>query len=91
MAQVGCNDPSHFARDFRTFHGLSPREWRMAAARRPVDTDSADVLESATVSRIAVLANERRKGQRNLPRAHAHRTPRCSTHRERWNYQEKCR
>ncbi len=61
MAQVGCNDPSHFARDFRSFHGLSPREWRMAAARRALDNDNADVLESATVSRIAVMANERRK------------------------------
>jgi AraC-like DNA-binding protein len=28
MALVGCTDPSHFARDFRRQHGLSPREWR---------------------------------------------------------------
>jgi AraC family transcriptional regulator of arabinose operon len=28
MVQVGCSDPSHFARDFRRFHGLPPKEWR---------------------------------------------------------------
>ena len=61
MAQVGCNDPSHFTRDFRTFHGLSPREWRVAAARRTLDSESSDVLDSASVARIAALANERQK------------------------------
>jgi AraC family transcriptional regulator of arabinose operon len=30
MVQVGCSDPSHFARDFRRFHGLPPKEWRAA-------------------------------------------------------------
>lgn len=28
MAQVGVNDPSHFARDFRRMHGFSPRTFR---------------------------------------------------------------
>ena len=28
MLHVGCNDPSHFARDFRRFHGFGPRERR---------------------------------------------------------------
>lgn len=28
MAQVGIADPSHFARDFRNAHGLSPRAFR---------------------------------------------------------------
>jgi AraC-like DNA-binding protein len=28
MARVGCNDPSHFSRDFRRFHGIGPRECR---------------------------------------------------------------
>jgi transcriptional regulator GlxA family with amidase domain len=31
MASVGINDPSHFARAFRSLNGLPPREWR----RRP--------------------------------------------------------
>jgi AraC family transcriptional regulator of arabinose operon len=30
MLHVGCNDPSHFARDFRRFHGFGPRERRTA-------------------------------------------------------------
>lgn len=30
MAAVGCNDPSHFARDFRRQHGLTPSAWRHA-------------------------------------------------------------
>jgi transcriptional regulator GlxA family with amidase domain len=45
MAQVGLSDPSHFARDFRRAHGLSPRAlrqqlrmtaqpWRLPAADR---------------------------------------------------------
>jgi AraC-like DNA-binding protein len=58
MVQVGCSDPSHFARDFRDFHGLSPTEWRAAAG--PGSGDS-DALEHATVQRIAALANQRRK------------------------------
>ena len=59
MAQVGCTDPSHFARDFRDFHGLSPSEWRAAAAGG--GSGDSDALEHATVQRIAALANERRK------------------------------
>jgi AraC-like DNA-binding protein len=30
MQHVGCNDPSHFARDFKRFHGFGPRERRTA-------------------------------------------------------------
>lgn len=29
MRQVGIFDPSHFARDFRSVHGLSPRAYRL--------------------------------------------------------------
>lgn len=29
MHQVGCSDPSHFSRDFRNAHGLSPRAYRL--------------------------------------------------------------
>ena len=28
MALVGCNDASHFARDFRRHHGMAPSAWR---------------------------------------------------------------
>jgi AraC-like DNA-binding protein len=39
MALVGCNDPSHFARDFRRAYGMSPVEARASATmhRRPPD------------------------------------------------------
>ena len=29
MLQVGLSDPSHFSRDFRNAHGLSPRSYRI--------------------------------------------------------------
>jgi transcriptional regulator GlxA family with amidase domain len=35
MERVGFNDPSHFARDFRRHHGVSPRDCRGAALRKP--------------------------------------------------------
>jgi AraC family transcriptional regulator of arabinose operon len=41
MVQVGCGDPSHFARDFRRFHGLPPRDWR--AAQRDLQPDDSRV------------------------------------------------
>jgi transcriptional regulator GlxA family with amidase domain len=34
MHHVGCSDASHFARDFRRFHGFGPRERRTALGRR---------------------------------------------------------
>jgi transcriptional regulator GlxA family with amidase domain len=73
MAQVGCNDPSHFTRDFRRFHGLPPREWRSAAARRrALDGVPDDVLDSASVTRVAALANERQnRPMKPVPRARA--------------------
>jgi AraC family transcriptional regulator of arabinose operon len=43
MLHVGCNDPSHFARDFRRFHGFGPRERRSALGvprREAVANDS---------------------------------------------------
>jgi AraC family transcriptional regulator, arabinose operon regulatory protein len=33
MLCVGFRDPSHFARDFRHFHGVAPREVRESATR----------------------------------------------------------
>lgn len=35
MVQVGCNDPSHFARDFRRFHGKAPSECRLVMLGGP--------------------------------------------------------
>ena len=60
MAHVGCNDPSHFTRDFRRFHGMPPRQCRAARDRRPLDAEpgTADD-ETAAVLRLAVLANRR--------------------------------
>ena len=34
MTTVGCNDPSHFARDFRRYHGTAPRHWRASCSSR---------------------------------------------------------
>jgi AraC-like DNA-binding protein len=34
MAQVGIADPSHFSRDFRKYHGISPSEARGVAPAR---------------------------------------------------------
>src|SRR3970040_1757818 len=35
MANVGFRDPSHFAREFRRFHGISARQLRRQHARSP--------------------------------------------------------
>ena len=47
-AAVGCADPSHFARDFRRFHGVSPSSCRIAAAlpgTEPEITTAGGMLE----------------------------------------------
>ena len=41
MVQVGCSDPSHFARDFQRFHGMPPTQWRAAFRARDKDDNSA--------------------------------------------------
>ena len=74
MALVGCNDASHFSRDYRRFHGVAP-----SAARRSRAVDAPDATAlllsgdtSAAVARIAVLANERRvRATKPPPRARA--------------------
>ena len=58
MAHVGCHDASHFSRDFRRAHGLPPSEWRRQSARRTLRSENGDTLDSASVARIAALANE---------------------------------
>jgi AraC family transcriptional regulator of arabinose operon len=49
MTSVGINDPSHFARDFRRYHGLSPSQVRnrASAADRPTRCWPALVTDSA--------------------------------------------
>jgi transcriptional regulator GlxA family with amidase domain len=37
MTQVGCGDPSHFARDFRRFHGMAPSDCRSAGGATRVE------------------------------------------------------
>lgn len=41
MVEVGCSDPSHFARDFQKFHGLPPTQWRAAIRARDEDDKSS--------------------------------------------------
>jgi len=73
MTHVGCHDPSHFSRDFRAFHGVAPRMCRLGAARGEHDQPLTwDSQTSATVARIAALANARRTRPRKpRPRARA--------------------
>lgn len=74
MAQVGCNDPSHFSRDFRRFHGIAPRDCRSVTNGAVIidETTIANALTSAAVTAIAALANERRiRPRKPRPRARA--------------------
>src|SRR5262245_26677496 len=52
MAQVGCNDPSHFSRDFRRFHGIGPRECRLQGPRAGI----AEEVRTAGASGSAAVA-----------------------------------
>ena len=64
MTEVGINDPSHFARDFRRAHGFSPRTFRQhlrSSARwpgRPVMTP--DERESREPDRRSGRSDRRR-------------------------------
>jgi AraC family transcriptional regulator, arabinose operon regulatory protein len=74
MALVGCHDPSHFSRDFRSFHGVAPRQCRLGDRRDPHDLGSptGGSQTGAAIARIAALANERRTRTRKpRPRARA--------------------
>ena len=78
MALVGCNDPSHFSRDFRSFHGAAPRSVRLGASRTvaPEEVRGTAFEGSAAVTEIAALANERRNPPRKpRPRARAPDVP----------------
>jgi AraC-like DNA-binding protein len=47
MGHVGCCDPSHFARDFRAYHGVPPHEWRAVARARTHEPFSTGVYMAA--------------------------------------------
>jgi AraC-like DNA-binding protein len=66
MTLVGCNDPSHFTRDYRAVHGMPPRQWRNAYGERR--RTSADGHEGSAAG--AGLAHVRQKSprQRKRPR-----------------------
>jgi AraC-like DNA-binding protein len=55
MAQVGCNDASHFSRDFRRFHGIGPRECQSRARRVWIRDDARIVDISASAAADARL------------------------------------
>jgi AraC-like DNA-binding protein len=74
MALVGCHDPSHFSRDFRLFHGLSPRQSRFGDRQDPHDLGSPAVgsQTGAAIAQIVALANQRRtRARKPRPRARA--------------------
>jgi AraC-like DNA-binding protein len=44
MALVGCNDASHFTRDYRRAYGMAPQQWRATygvGRREPADVPAA--------------------------------------------------
>jgi AraC family transcriptional regulator of arabinose operon len=52
MALVGYNDPSHFARDFRRVHGVSPSALRRPGTAMSLAAAPASSLETPTHRRI---------------------------------------
>lgn len=53
MARVGFRDPSHFARDFRRFHGTAPSAVRGAASPGPAPSALLDHLLAADRHTVA--------------------------------------
>ena len=67
MAIIGCNDASHFARDFRRFHGMPPREWR--GSYGAVSAAAGDTAEPTMPSRAtAAFADERQDSPNRFAR-----------------------
>ena len=52
MALVGYNDPSHFSRDFRRFHGISPSALRGAGVTTPLPRAPGSSVNPPTDRRI---------------------------------------
>ena len=52
MALVGYNDPSHFCRDFRRLHGVSPSVLRSAGIRLPPPTEPGSSVNRLSDRRI---------------------------------------
>ena len=52
MALVGYNDPSHFSRDFRRYHGVSPSALRVRDMTTALPRMPNPSVESPTVKRI---------------------------------------
>lgn len=67
MTIVGCNDASHFARDFRRFHGMAPRAWRTTRGAGVAEEDDAPE-PTATFREIAASADERQDPPSNIAR-----------------------
>ena len=67
MAVIGCNDASHFARDFRRFHGMPPREWRGFYGE--VSVAASDAAEPTMPScATAAFADERQDSPNRFAR-----------------------
>ena len=89
MAQVGCNDPSHFTRDFRRHHGFAPREWRLAIGARTHEPPNGSVHEAADSSteerQQDTPAESRHANERAAPERSSHTdlaSPRRGPHKE---------
>lgn len=52
MALVGYNDPSHFSRDFRRYHGVAPSSLRGRGITTPLPREPGPSVESPTIRRI---------------------------------------
>ena len=69
MARVGVADPSHFARDFRKYHGIAPSQVRRAAGQtgEPVTRADTSIADAGAVDGTA-----RHPRKREMVGAHHH-------------------
>ena len=42
MVRVGCNDPSHFIRDFKAVYGMSPSRYRLFLLKKKIERRTQD-------------------------------------------------